>query len=114
MDRPASEMQSPASRRWLGLEWDEGPEAGGPRDPYVQSLRTDLYRLEADRLVEAGAAYWCTCTPARLEQMRAEQRAAGRPTRYDRRCLGRQEEVAAEREAGVPAVLRQRIPSGRT
>ncbi len=111
---PGSEMQILESLRWLGLEWDEGPEVGGPHDPYVQSLRTDLYRLEADRLVEAGAAYWCTCTPARLEQMRAGQRAAGRPTRYDRRCLGRQEEVAAEREAGVPAVLRQRIPSGRT
>jgi glutamyl-tRNA synthetase len=111
---PGSEMQILESLRWLGLEWDEGPEVGGPHDPYVQSLRTDLYRLEADRLVEAGAAYWCTCTPARLEQMRAGQRAAGRPTRYDRRCLGRQEEVAAEREAGVPAVLRQLIPAGRT
>jgi glutamyl-tRNA synthetase len=111
---PGSEMQILESLRWLGLNWDEGPEVGGPHDPYVQSLRTDLYRLEADRLVEAGAAYWCTCTPARLEQMRAEQRAAGRPTRYDRRCLGRQEEVAAERAAGVPAVLRQLIPPGRT
>jgi glutamyl-tRNA synthetase len=111
---PGSEMQILESLRWLGLDWDEGPEVGGPHDPYVQSLRTDLYRSEADRLVEAGAAYWCTCTPARLEQMRAEQRAAGRPTRYDRRCLGRQEEVAAERAAGVPAVLRQLIPPGRT
>jgi glutamyl-tRNA synthetase len=111
---PGSEMQILESLRWLGLEWDEGPEVGGPHDPYVQSLRTDLYRLEADRLVEAGAAYWCTCTPARLEQMRAGQRAAGRPTRYDRHCLGRQEAVAAEIAAGVPAVLRQLIPAGRT
>ena len=101
---PAASCKSSSSLRWLGLDWDEGPEVGGPHDPYVQSLRTELYRLEADRLVEIGAAYWCTCTPARLEQMRAEQRAAGRPTRYDRRCLGRQEEVAAERAAGAPAV----------
>jgi glutamyl-tRNA synthetase len=111
---PGSEMQILDSLRWLGLDWDEGPEIGGPHAPYVQSLRTDLYRLEADRLVQIGAAYWCTCTPARLEQMRAGQRAAGRPTRYDRRCLGRREEVAAEREAGAPAVLRQLIPPGRT
>ena len=111
---PGSELQILESLRWLGLDWDEGPEVGGPHDPYVQSLRTDLYRLEADRLVEIGAAYWCTCTPARLEQMRAGQRAAGRPTRYDRRCLERREEVAAEIEAGAPAVLRQLIPRGRT
>ncbi|HUC13743.1 MAG TPA: glutamate--tRNA ligase, partial [Acidimicrobiales bacterium] len=112
--QPGSEMQILESLRWLGLDWDEGPEVGGPHDPYVQSLRVALYRLEADRLVREGAAYWCTCTPARLEQMRAGQRAAGRPTRYDRRCLVRQEEVAAEIEAGAPAVLRQLIPEGRT
>jgi glutamyl-tRNA synthetase len=111
---PGSELQTLQSLRWLGLEWDEGPGVDGPHAPYVQSLRTDLYRLEAERLVEAGAAYWCTCSPARLEQMRAEQRAAGRPTRYDRRCLGRTAEVAEERAAGMPAVLRQRIPEGRT
>jgi glutamyl-tRNA synthetase len=111
---PGSELQILDSLRWLGLDWDEGPEVGGPHDPYVQSLRTDLYRLEADRLVEIGAAYWCTCTPARLEQMRAEQRRAGRPTRYDRRCLVRQEDVAAEMATGAPAVLRQLIPEGRT
>jgi glutamyl-tRNA synthetase len=112
--QPGSEMQILESLRWLGLDWDEGPEVGGPHAPYVQSLRTELYRSEAKRLVEVGAAYWCTCTPARLEQMRAGQRAAGRPTRYDRRCLGRREEVSAEIAAGVPAVLRQLMPHGRT
>jgi glutamyl-tRNA synthetase len=111
---PGSELQILESLRWLGLDWDEGPEVGGPHDPYVQSLRTELYRSEAERLVETGGAYWCTCTPARLEQMRAEQRRAKQPTRYDRRCLGRREEVAAEIAAGAPAVLRQRIPPGRT
>lgn len=111
---PGSELQILESLRWLGLDWDEGPEVGGPHDPYVQSMRSELYRSEADGLVEIGAAYWCTCTPARLEQMRADQRRAGRPTRYDRRCLARREEVAAERAAGSPAVLRQLIPEGRT
>jgi glutamyl-tRNA synthetase len=99
---------------WLGLNWDEGPEVGGPHGPYVQSQRTDIYREHAARLVELGAAYWCTCTPERLEQMREQQRAAHQPTRYDRRCLTRQAEVAIERAAGAPAVLRQRIEPGRT
>jgi glutamyl-tRNA synthetase len=99
---------------WLGLTWDEGPEVGGPHGPYIQSLRTETYRRHADVLIERGAAYWCTCSPERLAQMRDEQRAAGRPTRYDRRCLGRPEEVEAERAAGTPAVLRQRVAPGRT
>jgi glutamyl-tRNA synthetase len=99
---------------WLGLNWDEGPEIGGPHGPYIQSLRTDIYREHADVLLERGAAYWCTCTPERLAQMREQQRAASQPTRYDRRCLGRQDEVLAERDAGTPAVLRQLIAPGRT
>jgi len=111
---PGSEEQILESLRWLGLAWDEGPEAGGPHEPYIQSLRTPLYVEHGERLLAGGAAYWCTCTPERLAAMRAEQRRAGRPTRYDRRCLSRQEEVAAERAAGVPAVLRQRMPEGRT
>ena len=92
---------------WLGLAWDEGPEVGGPHGPYIQSQRTDIYRKHADILLERGAAYWCTCTPERLAAMREQQRAAGQPTRYDRRCLGRQDEVREERAAGTPAVLRQ-------
>ncbi len=109
---PGSEAQILASLRWLGLQWDEGPEVGGPHQPYVQSLRTELYREHGDRLVAAGGAYWCTCTPERLASMREEQRRAGRPTRYDRRCLARQDEVAAERAAGVAAVLRHGMPEG--
>ncbi len=99
---------------WLGLTWDEGPEVGGPHGPYIQSLRTDIYRKHADVLLERGAAYWCTCTPERLEQMRGQQRASGQPTRYDRRCLLRQEEVRSELAAGTPGVLRQLIAPGRT
>ncbi|MGH7722201.1 MAG: glutamate--tRNA ligase [Candidatus Dormibacteria bacterium] len=99
---------------WLGLSWDEGPEVGGPRGPYIQSLRTDVYRRHAELLLERGAAYWCTCSPERLAEMRERQRAAHQPTRYDRRCVDRQAEVAAERAAGAPAVLRQLIAPGRT
>ncbi|PZR79345.1 MAG: glutamate--tRNA ligase [Candidatus Aeolococcus gillhamiae] len=99
---------------WLGLTWDEGPEVGGPHGPYIQSQRTDVYRQHADVLMERGAAYWCTCSPERLAEMREQQRAARRPTRYDRRCLGRQDEVREERAAGMAAVLRQLIAPGRT
>jgi glutamyl-tRNA synthetase len=111
---PGSEQQILDSLRWLGLDWDEGPDVGGPHAPYVQSLRTDIYREHAAQLVERGAAYWCTCTPERLNAMRDAQRKAGQPTRYDRRCLSRQEEVAREREAGMPAVLRQLMPPGQS
>ena len=99
---------------WLGLQWDEGPEVGGPHAPYIQSQRTGLYREHATLLVERGAAYWCTCTPERLHEMREEQRRNHQPTRYDRRCLARQDEVERERAAGTPAVLRQRMPEGRS
>jgi glutamyl-tRNA synthetase len=99
---------------WLGLNWDEGPEVGGPHGPYVQSQRTEIYKEHAERLLKVGAAYWCTCTPARLAEMRDQQRAAHQPTRYDRRCLTRQDEVMVERAAGAPAVLRQYIEPGRT
>ena len=99
---------------WLGLSWDEGPEVGGPHGPYIQSLRTDVYRQHAEVLVERSAAYWCTCSPERLSEMRERQRAAKQPTRYDRRCLARQNEVTRERAEGMPAVLRQLIAPGRT
>jgi glutamyl-tRNA synthetase len=109
---PGSEAQIVESLRWLGLDWDEGPEVEGPHAPYVQSLRTSLYEEHSRPLVAAGAAYWCTCTPSRLAEMREAQRRSGQPTRYDRRCLGRQDEVARERAGGIPAVLRQRMPQG--
>lgn len=111
---PDSEALILETLRWLGLEWDEGPEVGGPHEPYVQSLRTELYREYAEELVRRAAAYWCTCTPDRLAAMRAEQQRRHEPTRYDRRCLGRQDEVAHERAAGMSAVLRLAMPPGVT
>ena len=111
---PDSEALIIETLQWLGLQWDEGPELGGPHEPYVQSLRTELYREYADALVRRGAAYWCTCTAERLAAMRAEQQQRHEPTRYDRRCLGRQEEVARERAAGMSAVLRLAMPPGVT
>ena len=100
---PGTEALILETLSWLGLDWDEGPEVGGPHDPYIQSLRIPTYREHADRLVASGSAYWCTCTPARLAAMREAQRARSEPTRYDRRCLTRQAEVArgaSERDGG--------------
>jgi glutamyl-tRNA synthetase len=111
---PDSEAVIVETLRWLGLEWDEGPEVGGPHAPYMQSLRTDLYREYADILVQQAAAYWCTCTPERLAAMREEQRRLAQPTRYDRHCLHRQDDVRRERAEGVPGVLRLRMPEGMT
>ena len=110
---PGSVEQIMESLRWLGLQWDEGPEVGGPHGPYLQSERLDHYRQTADRLVERGAAYWCVCSPERLAAMRESQRAARRPTRYDRRCYHDQAAVARQHAAGASAVLRQLMPPGR-
>ncbi len=76
------------SLRWLGIEWDEGPDRGGPYAPYRQSERLPLYREHAERLVAQGDAYRCWCSPDRLERMRQAQQAAKQPPKYDRRCLG--------------------------
>lgn len=65
--------------KWLGLEWDEGPDIGGPYGPYIQSQRLALYQEHARWLVEHGHAYYCFCTPERLERVRQEQRARGEP-----------------------------------
>jgi glutamyl-tRNA synthetase len=72
--------------RWLGIDWDEGPEVGGNYDPYFQSQRLKIYQAAAKRLVEQGDAYYCYCTPERLEAMRAEQIRLKQPPGYDRRC----------------------------
>jgi len=98
--------------RWLGLEWDEGPDTGGPYGPYRQSERLDLYHAAADRLVAAGLAYPCYCTDAELEQRRAAALAAGRPPQYDGRCrtLTADERAARERE-GLARSVRFTVPA---
>jgi glutamyl-tRNA synthetase len=79
------------SLRWLGLEWDEAPDRGGPYGPYRQSERLPLYREVADDLIARGRAYYCWCSPDRLDQMRREQQARKQPPKYDRLCLGKTE-----------------------
>ena len=72
---------------WAGLNWDEGPDIGGPHGPYVQSERTEIYRAHVEELLRKGHAYYCFCTKERLEKMRAEQTAKKLPPMYDRACL---------------------------
>ena len=97
--------------RETGLIWDEGPDVGGPCGPYIQSERMGMYLDYAKELVERGAAYYCFCDKDRLEEVRRVQKASGAPTRYDGHCreLPR-EEVEAKLAAGVPYVIRQKIP----
>src|SRR6056297_804737 len=72
---------------WLGLSWDEGPQAGGEYGPYVQSQRFELYREHADRLMEAGRAYPCYCSSERLEEVRRKQKEEKSSVLgYDRHC----------------------------
>jgi glutamyl-tRNA synthetase len=100
------------SLRWLGFQWDEGPDVGGPWGPYRQSERTDLYREHVDRLLEAGHAYRCFCTVERLERMRAEQRAKGEMLGYDRLCRDTPPEESQKRaDAGEPFVIRMKVPT---
>jgi glutamyl-tRNA synthetase len=99
--------------RWLGLDWDEGPDVGGPFAPYVQSQRLPIYREHARMLVEKGNAYLCYCSRERLAKMRKEQRKRGEAPRYDRRCrdLSDSERAEFERE-GITPVVRLKIPLG--
>jgi len=102
--------------RWLGLDWDEGPEAGGKYGPYFQSQRLDIYHEAAGRLVSQGDAYYCYCSPERLAEMRAEQARRKQPPGYDRRCrdLSLKERAAKEAE-GITPVVRFKAPlEGRT
>jgi glutamyl-tRNA synthetase len=97
--------------RWLGLDWDEGPEVGGDYGPYFQSQRLDLYKAAATKLVEQGDAYYCYCSPERLEAMRKEQVARKQPPGYDRACRGLTRQECARYEAsGVRPVVRFKIP----
>jgi nondiscriminating glutamyl-tRNA synthetase len=88
-----------ADLKWLGLDWDEGPDRGGPYGPYRQSERLDLYRDVSQSMMRAGKAYRCYCTDEELEARRKEALAAGRAPHYDRRCRGLSAEEGARLEA---------------
>ena len=103
------------SLRWLGLNWDEGPEVGGPYGPYSQSDRLVLYRDAAAQLVSTGHAYYCFCRPEDLKARRDAAEAAGKAWTYDRKCFRLSPEEVAHREsAGDPRAIRFLVPEGRT
>src|SRR5436309_4956850 len=102
--KSGSQEQIEEGLQWLGMTWDE--------TPLIQSERKAIYQQAVDELLKSGAAYRCFCTPQRLEQMRAEQRARHEPERYDRRCAAVPREEAERRAAaGERFVVRQRIPA---
>jgi glutamyl-tRNA synthetase len=97
--------------RWLGLDWDEGPEAGGDYGPYFQSQRLKLYHEAAERLVSQGDAYYCYCSAERLEEMRREQAKCKQLSGYDRRCRDLSLDDRARLEAeGITPAVRFKVP----
>lgn len=97
---------------WLGIKWDEGPVVGGPYGPYIQSERFELYKKYAEQLVKDGKAYYCYCSPERLEKVREEQiKSKSEYQGYDRHCANLTDEERAELEAqGIKPVIRLRVP----
>ncbi len=97
--------------RETGLDWDEGPDIGGPFAPYVQSERTDCYIPHAEQLIKSGHAYRCFCTKERLEEQRANQPAGAPASMYDGHCRNLAPEVIEKNLAdGMPYVIRQAMP----
>ncbi len=95
-----------------GLLWDEGPDVGGPVAPYIQSERMGMYKDYAIQLIESGHAYYCFCDKDRLEESRLLQKASGIPTKYDGHCRNlSKEEIDEKLAAGIPYVIRQKIPT---
>jgi glutamyl-tRNA synthetase, bacterial family len=89
-----------------GIDFDEGPIKGGPYGPYVQSERLDIYNQYAQQLIQAGHAYYCTCSQERLEQLRQRQIAAKLPPAYDRHCRN----LNLQPQPGEPHVIRMKVP----
>ncbi len=106
-NRPEYELLIYESLQWLGLDWDEGPDKGGPDAPYRQSERQDLYKQHAARLLVEGKAYRCYCTPEELDAERKQAQAEKRPYKYSRRCLG--PDVHKER---TEFTVRFKVPGG--
>jgi glutamyl-tRNA synthetase len=99
------------SLRWIGLDWDEGPEVGGPNGPYFQSQRLPIYQAVIDQLIKDDHAYKCYCSSERLEAMRAEQQKNKVPPGYDRHCRTLTEAEKSQLEGqGIKPVVRFKTP----
>ncbi|MFT7243438.1 MAG: glutamyl-tRNA synthetase [Candidatus Azotimanducaceae bacterium] len=114
---PESEQQIFDSLKWLGLNWDEGPDCGGPHAPYRQSERVaqGIYKQYADQLLDQGNAFRCFCSTERLDQMRNDQMQKGESAKYDGLCTHLSgADVEAKVAAGEPHVVRMKIPESGT
>ncbi len=108
---PEAEAKIFESLRWLGLDWDEGPDVGGPKGPYRQSERADIYSGYAWELVEKGHAFVCYRTPEELDSLREARREAGQSTALKPSdLLLSEDEQAARKAAGDPFVIRMMVP----
>lgn len=109
---PESEQMILDALRWVGLNWAEGPDVGGPHAPYRQSERKDIYQAHAQQLVHAGHAFACFCSEDRLDALRAEQMARKETPRYDGHCLSLSPDEADRRiAAGESHVIRMKVPT---
>jgi len=107
---PHSEQSIFDSLKWLGLNWDQGPDKTGINSPYVQSKRKHFYIEAAEKLVKSGDAYYDDTTPEELEALRKRQKAAGEPPRYDGRGRFRSEkDISNSRDKGLPIVIRFKV-----
>ena len=101
--------------KWLGLNWDEGPEVGGENGPYLQSQRLDIYAHWAAKFIEQKDAYYCYCTPEELEAVREAQRASNQAPGYNGHCRDLTlDQIAGYKAEGRGAVVRMRMPDGGT
>jgi glutamyl-tRNA synthetase len=101
--------------KWLGLNWDEGPEVGGENGPYLQSQRLDIYAHWAAKFLEQGDAYYCYCSPDELEAVREAQRKANEAPGYNGHCRDlTPDQIRAFKAQGREGVVRMRMPDGST
>lgn len=97
--------------KWLGLDWDEGPDIGGPHGPYRQSERLSIYQQYLQQLLREGKAYYCFCTAEELKQQRDKAQENKENYLYDRACLNHTpEQIAGKLEAGLHPVIRLKVP----
>lgn len=110
--RPEYEENIYTALRWCGIQWDEGPDVGGPYGPYRQSERFHIYKDYAEELMNKGKAYKCFCTGKELDEMREIAAKQGGRQGYDRRCRHlTPAEVEAKEKAGLPYVIRLKVPT---
>jgi glutamyl-tRNA synthetase len=112
---PNAESELIQGLHWLGIQWDEGPDLGGPYGPYRQSERVDHYQARARELIDAGHAYYCFCSVERLAQIRQAQQRSKKPPHYDGQCRRLPpDEARARAAAGEPHVVRFKSPKDGT